>query len=258
LVGVDTRIIALTLDERTFISVVVAAMSGRAARPGGASAAVAAPPLPTREAILDAAERLFSAHGVDGVAVRDLARELQLTPSSLYNHFPGKQALYEAVLERGLRPIVELVQASWRDGELRRDYVAMTVNGLVTHLAQHPNLGRLLQRALLEETGSVQDLIVRWLSPLYRDGLAIIGRAAESAGWSRDEVPHIGLGLFGLVFAYFVNAVGTRRVAAGGSDPLGSSALAIQRRFLEEAILRLLGPRETARGRKSRRRSAHG
>ena len=66
--------------------------------------------LPTREVILDAAERLFSAHGVDGVAVRDLARELQLTPSSLYNHFPGKQALCEAVLRARLRPIVELVR----------------------------------------------------------------------------------------------------------------------------------------------------
>jgi len=234
-------------------------MSARAARPAGASAAVPAlPPLPTREAILDAAERLFSAHGVDGVAVRDLARELQLTPSSLYNHFAGKQALYEAVLERGLRPIVELVQASWQDGALRRDYVAMTVDGLVTHLAQHPNLGRLLQRALLEETSTVQELIVRWLSPLYRDGLAIIGQAAESSGWSPEDVPHIGLGLFGLVFAYFVNAVGTRRLAAGGSDPLGPSALAVQRRFLEEAILRLLGPRTPARGRTSRRRSSHG
>src|SRR5262249_58972533 len=105
------------LDERTFIPLLLAPMSARAARPGGASVGVPAPPpLPTREAILDAAERLFSARGVDGVAVRDLARELELTPSSLYNHFPGKQALYEAVLERGLRPIVELVQASWRRG----------------------------------------------------------------------------------------------------------------------------------------------
>ena len=104
----------------------------------------------------------------------------------------------------------------------------------------------------------MQELIVRWLSPLYRDGLAIIGQAAESSGWSPEDVPHIGLGLFGLVFAYFVNAVGTRRLAAGGSDPLGPSALAVQRRFLEEAILRLLGPRTPARGRTSRRRSSHG
>jgi AcrR family transcriptional regulator len=233
-------------------------MSGRAARSGGAPAEIPAATQPTREAILDAAERLFSARGVDGVAVRDLARELQLTPSSLYNHFPGKQALYEAVLERGLRPIVELVQASWQRGELRRDYVAMTVDGLVTHLAQHPNLARLIQRALLEETNAVQALLVRWLSPLYRDGLAIIGHAAESSGWSRDEVPHVTLGLFGLVFAYFVNAGGMGRLAAWGADPVEPSALAVQRRFLEEAILRLLGPRSGGGGRTARRRRSHG
>ena len=129
-------------------------MSGRAARPGGASAAVPVPtPLPTREVILDAAERLFSAHGVDGVAVRDLARELQLTPSSLYNHFPGKQALYEAVLERGLRPIVELVAgivAGRRaPPRLRRDDGGRTRRRTSRSIR---NLGRLLQRALLEET----------------------------------------------------------------------------------------------------------
>jgi len=247
---------ARTLDERTFISVVIPAVSARAARPGAASAASAT--LPTREAILDAAERLFSAHGVDGVAVRDLARELGLTASSLYNHFPGKQALYEAVLERGLRPIVELTQASWAEGELRRDSVATTVDALVTHLAQHPHLGRLMQRALLEETSTVQDLITRWLSPLYREGMAIINRAATSSGWERDEVPHLTLGLFGLVFSYFVNTGGLRRLDAWGTDPIEPAALEVQRRFLEKSIFRLLGPRTGATGRATRQRSSHG
>jgi AcrR family transcriptional regulator len=231
-------------------------VSAKAARPGGAPTAPAT--LPTREAILDAAERLFSAHGVDGVAVRDLARELGLTASSLYNHFPGKQALYEAVLERGLRPIVELTQASWAQGELRRDTVATTVDALVTHLAQHPHLARLMQRALLEETSTVQDLITRWLSPLYREGVAIIGRAATSSGWERAEVPHLTLGLFGLVFAYFVNTGGLRRLDAWGADPIEPGALAVQRRFLERAIFRLLGPRPGAVSRTTRRRSSHG
>src|SRR2546427_9890335 len=69
-------------------------------RAGHGAAAV-----PTREVILDTAERLFAAHGVEGVAVRDLAREMGVTASSLYNHFPGKQALYDAGLQRGLGPI---------------------------------------------------------------------------------------------------------------------------------------------------------
>ena len=209
----------------------------------------------TRSAILDAAERLFAARGIDGVAVRDLARETELTPSSLYNHFPGKQALYEAVLERGLRPIVELTQASWTQGELRRDTVATTVDALVNHLAQHPHLGRLMQRALLEETSTVQDLITRWLSPLYREGMAIISRAATTSGWERDEVPHLTLGLFGLVFSYFVNTGGLRRLDAWGADPVEPAALEVQRRFLEKSIFRLLGPRTSAAGRATRQRS---
>ena len=232
-------------------------MSVRAARPGAMEIAGAPPPA-TRDVILDVAEGLFSAHGVDGVAVRDLARELGLTASSLYNHFPGKQALYEAVLERGLRPIVEIVQASWQEGQLRRDMVSVTVARLVTHLAQHPHLGPLLQRALLEETGTVQALILRWLSPLYREGAAVVSEAATSAGWSADEVPYLTLGLFGLVFSYFVNTPTLRRFAAWGADPVDPEALAIQRRVLEKAIFRLLGPREGTLRRVSRRRSTHG
>src|SRR5438045_3844883 len=122
----------------------------------------AAPPAaaPSREAIVDAAERLFSARGVDGVAVRDLAREMGLTPSSLYNHFSGKQALYEAVLERGLRPIVDLLAAA-PSGVLGPAQLAATIERLIRHLAVHPHLARLLQRALLED-GQLQAAIGRW------------------------------------------------------------------------------------------------
>lgn len=201
------------------------------------------PPLPTRAVILDTAERLFAVHGVDGVAVRDLAREMNLTAPSLYNHFPGKQALYDAVLERGLHPIVDLLAEAWHPGALRPDHMRATLDRLVAHLAKHPHLARLLQRALLEETGNVQVLIARWLSPLYREGFAVIRETAEVAGWDAAELPHLTIGLFGLVFAYFTNTTALRLIAAGTGDPLSPRALAVQRAFLEKAIFRLLGPR---------------
>ena len=56
----------------------------------------------TRERILDVAEALFAERGLAGTAVRDIAREAGLTAPSLYNHFDGKHALYEAVLVRGV------------------------------------------------------------------------------------------------------------------------------------------------------------
>ena len=64
----------------------------------------------TRDRILDAAEALFAAQGLAGTAVRDIAREVGLTPASLYNHFAGKQAIYDAVLERGVTPLLNLMR----------------------------------------------------------------------------------------------------------------------------------------------------
>jgi AcrR family transcriptional regulator len=196
---------------------------------------------PTREVILDTAERLFAERGVDGVAVRDLARVMNLTAPSLYNHFPSKQALYEAVLERGIAPIVRLVAEAWQPGALRPDRIELTIDDLVSHLAKHPHLARLLQRALLEETGSVQDILARWFDPLYRQGFAVIRETAGEAGWERNELPHVALGLFGLVFAYFTYLKTLEAIAPNG-NPLAPQTLRVQRRFLQKAIFRLLGP----------------
>ena len=200
------------------------------------------PAPPTREVILDTAEQLFAIRGVDGVALRDLAREMNLTAPSLYNHFPSKQALYDAVLERGLRPILEAIFEAWHPGALRVEQVRATVDKLTTHLATHAHLARLLQRAMLDESDSVQKLIARWITPLYVEGIAVIRETAGEAGWEADEVPHLALGLFGLVFAWFTNAAALQTLAAGGDDPMSPSTLAIQRRVVEKAIYRLLGP----------------
>jgi AcrR family transcriptional regulator len=209
---------------------------------GGARKAAPAEPLPTREVILDAAEVLFAERGVDGVAVRDLARELDLTPSSLYNHFPGKQALYEAVLERGLRPFAELF-ADPDPGLVTPDGVRRTVTVIVEHLAVHPHLARLIQRALIEETKSVQDLIERHLQPLYEKGLALVRNVADDADWSDREVPHLAIGLFAIVFAFFVNVPALRRMKGRRGEGYPLTALENQKRFLEKAIFRLVGPR---------------
>jgi TetR/AcrR family transcriptional regulator len=198
--------------------------------------------VPTREVILDTAERLFAARGVDGVAVRDLAREMGITASSLYNHFPGKQQLYQAVLERGLGPILEAVRVAWQNG-VRPDRAHASLAALTAHLARHPHLAALLQRALLEESSTVQTLIESWVGSLYREGVAVIRKAARDAGWEADEIPHLAVALFGMIFAYYTDAPALRQLLGWGDDALSERALAVQRRFLEKAIVRLLGPR---------------
>lgn len=200
---------------------------------------------PTRELILDAAERLFAKHGLDGVAVRDLARETNLTPSSLYNHFPSKEALYDAVLERGFRPIVEMTAEAWQSGgAMRPASVRAQIEQMVTHLAEHRDLAPLLQRVMLEDAGRPEPRIGKWIRLLSSEGTKLLRDAAGAAGWQPEEVPHLAFALFGMVYSYFINAQAIQAVAPWTpTDPFAARQLELQRRFLEQAILRLLGPR---------------
>jgi AcrR family transcriptional regulator len=97
-----------------------------------------------------------------------------ITASSLYNHFPSKQAVYEAVVERGVRPILEVVGEALAARVLRPRDVHAALGRLTAHLERHPHLARLLQRTLLEDAGASQGLIERWIILLYRQGIAFI------------------------------------------------------------------------------------
>ncbi|HWA60723.1 MAG TPA: TetR/AcrR family transcriptional regulator [Caulobacteraceae bacterium] len=54
----------------------------------------------TLEQILDAAELLFSRHGLHGVTLRDVAREVGVHTTLLHYYFDDKLALFEAVFAR--------------------------------------------------------------------------------------------------------------------------------------------------------------
>lgn len=54
----------------------------------------------TRVALMEAAQERFAAHGFAGTSIRELARAVGIKESSVYNHFPSKQAIFDAVIER--------------------------------------------------------------------------------------------------------------------------------------------------------------
>lgn len=53
----------------------------------------------TRERILEQALELFSENGYDSVSVGEIARAVGIKAPSLYNHFPSKRAIFDAIVE---------------------------------------------------------------------------------------------------------------------------------------------------------------
>lgn len=53
----------------------------------------------TKQKILDKALELFSVYGYDSVSVGMIAQAVGIKAPSLYNHFPSKQAIFDAIVE---------------------------------------------------------------------------------------------------------------------------------------------------------------
>jgi TetR/AcrR family transcriptional repressor of nem operon len=60
-----------------------------------------------REALLSAASRLLRERGVDGVGVAEISQAAGLTHGGFYRHFPSKEALVGASVERTLMETAE-------------------------------------------------------------------------------------------------------------------------------------------------------
>ena len=69
----------------------------------------------TRARLLEVATRLFTQHGFDGTSVGMVCQKARVTHGALYHHFPGKLELFEAVLERVMREIVQAIEQRTRD-----------------------------------------------------------------------------------------------------------------------------------------------
>ena len=64
----------------------------------------------TREQILLAAQHLFATQGFVGTSMRDICKKLNITPSSIFHHFPTKLSILEEIFTNIIGPELEFYQ----------------------------------------------------------------------------------------------------------------------------------------------------
>lgn len=133
-------------------------------------------------ALLDAAERLFRARGIEAVRIADVSAEAGLTHGAFYGHFPSKAALAEAACRDGLAQAA----ARWR---------------------------RRAERARAAGADAVAALIDRYLTEQHRDdpgnGCVVGALGAEIARAAPDLRAALAEGTEGLI-AVLAEEIGRR------------------------------------------------
>jgi AcrR family transcriptional regulator len=193
----------------------------------------------TATRILGAAEILFAQRGFAGVSVREIAGQVGLNQGSIYNHFPSKQALYEAVLQRGLTPFREILESAATEltGPDARDAL---LERLVDQLWRTPNIAKLIQREVLDDGEVLERLSEQWLRPIYTAGRAAMDAVPQvRESWAERDIPFVVLGMYHFLFGPFGSAALTRRVI--GEEPLSEDMRQAHIDFLKRATHRLMG-----------------
>jgi AcrR family transcriptional regulator len=98
----------------------------------------------SREAVLDAAERLMAEHGYEAATVAGLVKEAGIPPSSIYHYFGSKEGVLLAVMERGARRFFEALPIPDRRIGSQLDHLRALVAAVATTLERHPDFLRIL------------------------------------------------------------------------------------------------------------------
>lgn len=148
-------------------------------------------PIPRKELILERAEWHFAEHGFQGASLSAIARDCEVGNPGLLHHFPSKEALYGAVLERHADELVTHMR-QWADDEARATRNLHTrlltfVTLQVEWMHARPAGAKLLLREMMDNAERIQRAQIRPLEGSLRASLALI-EEAQTAGVMRREL----------------------------------------------------------------------
>lgn len=200
----------------------------------------------TKQRILDAAEDLFAAQSYDGTSLRQIAERAGIREPGLYNHFAGKQALYEAVLFRALNPMAQALAQHMATASSLREYTDLPA--IITDLLlEHPQMAALFQRAMQSDSSSVGNQLVNgWLEKLFNQGMNNLEAfdGAKIQGHDNPNVQHRAtlainlIAMFNLTTGYFLSQRAFASLAEG--DLLDPENIARQKQLLHKVIRAML------------------
>ena len=160
----------------------------------------------TRSAILQAAHDLFVEQGYHGTSMRQVAQRAGLALGGLYNHFPSKEAVFEAVFlaYHPYHEVLPYIQQA--QGATFEEVVRAATARMVEVARGRPDFLNLMFIEMVEMKSAHVQNMVNALFPL---GLQIVERLmqVDPAALRPIPPPILVRSFIGLFFSYFFTEI---------------------------------------------------
>ena len=167
------------------------------------------PRLARRRQLLDAAREVFVARGYHAAAMDEIADRAGVSKPVLYQHFPGKQELYLALLDESVEQLIEAVRTALRSTTENRQRVTATFSAYFGYVTEHRGTFRLVFESDFANDPAVRER----LDAANRKCADMVSQVIkEDAGLADDEAHLLGIGLVGMAQVsarYWLGTLGT-------------------------------------------------
>jgi len=205
-------------------------------------------PEKTRAAILKAAIREFSEHGVAGARTDEIARAAGVNKALLYYYFHDKEALYGAVLDNVFSGLVTTVfpilDSDLPPGDKIIRYVGAYFDFIATSVGNAVMLPRIVQHEMMRagrnRSPHLKHLVEQYFLPLFQRVTGTLLQGIESGEFRPVKVEHFVPSMIAITVFYFNSLPVIQLVLPG--DPLSPERIAERRAavldFIAAALFR--------------------
>jgi TetR/AcrR family transcriptional regulator len=169
--------------------------------------------LDTRERVLQVAQTLFAERGYRGTSLRDIARRIGIKAPSLLHHFPSKQQLYVAVLDRIFQGMEEAAGRLMVGRTSFQDRMRHAISDAIDFIVDHPEQMMLLWKEFSDESGFGRNVLKRRIPPLNAIEVNFVFQG-QRGGEFRAELDPFNFvqSLHSITLGYFSTAAMVKRL----------------------------------------------
>lgn len=152
---------------------------------------------------------VFVARGFHAAAMDEIADRAGVSKPVLYQHFPGKQELYLALLDESVESLIEAVRGALRSTNDNRQRVNATFQAYFEYIAENRGTFRLVFESDFSNEPAVRERLDR----VDRKCADMISQVIkEDAGLADNEAHLLGIALVGMAQVsarYWLSTLGT-------------------------------------------------